>query len=765
MVAKPTSGSRRLGLRHLLLAVALAAAACDRQGDTGTVVDDRPMAEAVFVGGEVCSGCHPVEAARWQGSHHDLAMQDAEVATVLGDFDNAEFRYGDIMTRFYRRDGEFRVSTDGPDGVQGEFVVTQTFGADPLQQYLIEFDDGRVQVLSVAWDSRPADQGGQRWFHLYPDESIDYRNPLHWTGVYQRWNSMCADCHSTNLIKGYDPETDRFDTRYASIDVGCEACHGPGSVHAADPAIPPPALPGGTHSWVFNEGESIASRLPAEAPQAEIAVCAQCHSLRAQLTDAHLPGEPLLNGYRPALLSEGLYHADGQILGEVYVYGSFLQSAMAAAGVVCSDCHEPHSGALRSEGNGVCAQCHLASTYDRVEHHRHAAGSDGAACAACHMRAETYMVVDPRRDHSFRVPRPDLTDSLGSPNACNDCHDDQTSEWAAARVGEWYPDGRQNEAHFGQALQAGRAWSADARTQLIALIGDPDAPAIVRATALSLLAERMVQADSAVLEQSLNDDDPIVRLGAVEAAAALPLESRASLVQRLLTDDLLALRVAAGRVLLNARNLLSARRQSDLDAAMAEYLVVQRFNSDRSEGRLNAAIVAIDEGRLADAERLLIDAISRQPADTALHVSLAELYRSMGRTAESEQILRDGLDANPDDAAVPLSLGFALVRGDRASEALPYFEQAAAIATGEPYYQYVLAIANNDAGNADRALEQLRAVNARFPGHAESLFALITVLRDTGAIEEAYQHAERLNAMSPGDPDVRALLRELEQRL
>ncbi|HEY5665732.1 MAG TPA: tetratricopeptide repeat protein [Gammaproteobacteria bacterium] len=764
MLAKQQSANGRgLFSRAWLLIPLSGLAACGppQQPEATAVVE----AEASYVGGESCAGCHREQTELWLGSHHDLAMQAATEATVLGDFDGATLRHGDVTTQFLRRDGEFVISTDGPDGEPTEFSVSYVFGVDPLQQYLLELGDGKIQALSIAWDSRPEADGGQRWFHLYPDENIDYLDPLHWTGVFQRWNTMCADCHSTNLEKRFDFAADEFATRWSSIDVDCEACHGPGSVHAANPQVPPPALPARDHGWVFTAGARIASREPAATGAQQVEVCAQCHSLRTQLTDAHEPGQPLLDGYRPSLLEEGNYHADGQILGEVYVYGSFMQSAMAAAGVTCSDCHEPHSARLRAEGNAVCAQCHLATAYDQPGHHRHEPQSEAARCVSCHMRAETYMVVDPRRDHSFRVPRPGLSATLGAPNACTDCHSEESSAWAASRVAEWFPDGRWNAPHFGEALQAGRNWAADNHLQLSALVADTSQPAIARATALSLLARQLSPADSGLIGTSLDDASPIVRLAALDASAALAPAPRIDLAQRFLTDELLALRTAAARALLPARSQLSPGRQADLDAALAEYLSIQTFNSDRAQGALNSAAVAADLGQFDAAERLLLAAIERHPAETALSVNLAEIYRNRARADDAEAVLREALAAHPEDPALLLSLGFALVRTERADEALGHFEQAAASADGDPYYPYVLAIALNDAGESERAIELLRGVHDRFPGHVDALFALATMLRDTGSAREAYDYAVALSEIRPGAADAISLLRELEQGL
>jgi predicted CXXCH cytochrome family protein len=339
-----------------------------------------------------------------------------------------------------RATGKFFVNTDGPDGKLRDYEIKYTFGVYPLQQYLVEFPDGRLQALSIAWDSRPKKDGGQRWFHLYPNERVTYDDELHWTRPSQNWNFMCADCHSTDVRKNYDPATDKFQTRWAEISVGCEACHGPGSHHLEWAATQSPPLPKGEEAnrtdrglsarlderrgitWSVNPASGNAVRSEPRAAEREIEVCAQCHARRGQIAEGYRAGKPLLDYYHPALLTPPLYHSDGQQRGEVYNWGSFLQSKMYASGVTCSDCHNPHSGKLRAEGNTLCATCHLPSKYGTGAHHHHKPASAGASCVSCHMPTTTYMMVDPRHDHSLRVPRPDLSVKFGTPNACNGCH-------------------------------------------------------------------------------------------------------------------------------------------------------------------------------------------------------------------------------------------------------------------------------------------------------------------------------------------------------
>jgi predicted CXXCH cytochrome family protein len=329
-------------------------------------------------------------------------MQEAREDTVLGDFKNANFELRGKRWRFFRsKDGRFVVSAEGPDGALHDYDVDYTFGVEPLQQYLVSFPGGRQQALPVAWDSNK-----RRWFYLFPGKDIPPSDWLHWTRQGQNWNAMCADCHSTNVTKGYDPETDTFQTRWSELSVGCEACHGPGSLHA-DWA----RLSASKRDKAKDHGLVTHT---ANAPNhAQVELCATCHSRRAQFADQGRPGAPLLDRYLPVLLSPGLFHADGQILDEDFEFQSFTQSKMFAKGVKCTNCHDAHSGEVYAQGNALCTRCHAASSYDGPAHHFHqvlVAGkpNPGALCVSCHMPGKDYMVLDFRRDHSLRIPRPDL---------------------------------------------------------------------------------------------------------------------------------------------------------------------------------------------------------------------------------------------------------------------------------------------------------------------------------------------------------------------
>ncbi len=428
--------------------------------------DVRPPA-AEFVGSRRCAPCHAAQHAAWSASQHQTAMQEPNSTTVLGDFSDAKFSKDGIDSTFFKRGDEHWVRTDGPDGKIGEFQIRYTFGIAPLQQYLIYLGGGRLQALGIAWDARAKEEGGQRWFHLYPGRSVKAGDPLHWTGIDQNWNYQCAYCHSTNLKKNYEAESGRFQTSWSEISVGCEACHGPASNHvtwATKAAGWDKFEAGKGFAAIFDERRGVSwptsdhgrpARTVPRSSAKEIEACAACHARREQFADTPADQTKLFDAFRPSLLEPGLYHADGQQRDEVYTYGSFLQSKMHAAGVTCSDCHDPHSGKLRASGNAVCTQCHEASRFDLAAHHHHEAGSKGAECASCHMPTTIYMGVDARHDHSLRIPRPDRSQILGTPNACNQCHKDKAAAWAKDAIKSWFPSPNLGYHDFAEAFERG----------------------------------------------------------------------------------------------------------------------------------------------------------------------------------------------------------------------------------------------------------------------------------------------------------------------
>ncbi len=745
---------------------------------------DALLASATYTGRQSCAGCHPREQDLWSGSHHDLAMQVADEETVLGDFEGATHTYFDVTSTFYKLEGKFYVRTDGPGGELRDYEIAYTFGVSPLQQYLIEFPGGRYQALGIAWDTRPKEAGGQRWFHLYPNEPILHDHVLHWTGRDQTWNFMCASCHSTDLRKNYDFETDSYETTWSEVDVSCEACHGPGSSHIAwaegGGAAPDRKTPaddvddaslgllvrlgrGGARNWTIDATTGTASRATPLRSSAQVDVCAPCHSRRAQVGDDYVPGRPLLDTYQPRLLTEELYYADGQIYEEVYVYGSFLQSKMYHAGVTCSDCHDAHSLTLHATGNALCSTCHLSAKFDSPSHHFHQPGSAGASCVDCHMATRTYMVVDPRRDHSLRVPRPDLSVKLGTPNACNACHGERSAEWAAQRVDEWYGPERLADTHYGELLHTARVGEVGAEAALASLAGDTAQPSIARATALSLLPRYMTRASAQTVQRALDDKDPLLRLAALDALEVVEPGERVNLAYPLLSDSLRAVRIQAARVLaaVPPDNMTPAQRVR-VERGISEFIEAQLVNADRAEAHLNLGILYATRGQFADAEAAYRTALRLEPSFVQAYVNLADLYRAQGRDVDGERALLEALDIAPDEAATHHALGLLLARQQRLAEALGELARAAELDPDNPRFAYVYGVALNSSGDADRALTVLERAHQRRPDDTQVLYALVTINRDTGAFDAALRYARKLVERAPQDPGARQLLEQLQ---
>ena len=723
-----------------------------------------PTETALFVGRDICVECHEQAASLYIGSDHDLAMQPANDKTVLGNFSNESFSHSDVTSTFSKPDGTYFVSTDGPDGALHEYPIAYTFGVRPLQQYLVELPGGRYQALSICWDDRPAQDGGKQWFHLYPNEKIDHADPLHWTKPLQNWNYMCAECHSTNLQKHYDVKEDRFATTWSEIDVSCEACHGPGSVHvnwarkaargdgdydtSNDGLLVRLRVPDESY-WTFDEGAVTARRNVPLASNNQVESCGRCHSRRAQVWPEYRHGKPLADTHRVALLDEGLYHADGQILDEVYVHGSFLQSRMYHAGVTCTDCHEPHSAGLQAIGNGVCARCHLAPVFDTPEHHHHIPGPEGAQCVDCHMPSRNYMVVDPRRDHSFRVPRPDLTVKLGTPNACNGCHADQSPQWASETVVGWYGPERSTRFHFGEALHAGRRGLTEAETLLLKVIHNEDESGIARATAVNLLRSHLSPRSLTAIERALVDDDPLVRRSAASLLDALDVQTRWRLGSPLLTDPIRTVRLEAISALANVpTDAQIPQRREAFQRVVAEFREAQRFNADRPEAHVNLGNLEAGLGRVTQAEDAYRRAISMQPSRVPAYVNLADLLRATGRDAEGENVLRDALAIAPDSASVHHALGLLLIRQRNEEEAIGHLAQAVERRPDESRYAFVYGIALHDTGDIGAALTVLEQAHAGSPADRNVLQALISYNMELGNRETALQWARKLEDLS-----------------
>ena len=706
-------------MRPYLVLLCLFCTGCAQEKVT---TEERQLVEKTYVGSAQCAECHAQEYKLWQGSHHQRAMEVATPDSVEGDFEDARFDYFGVMSRFHRQGGEFFVDTDGPDGELQTYRVAYTFGVEPLQQYLLEYEGGRYQTLGVTWDDVR-----ERWYHLHADAQVNHEDILHWTQPSATWNYMCADCHSTNLQKNYDVSAGTYATIYSEISVGCEACHGPGSAHAES---------------------GLAEDISNPADQ-QINGCAQCHSRRSHLKEGFTPAASFFDHYVPVLLQEDLYHADGQILDEVYVYGSFAQSKMHQAGVECSDCHEPHSAQLKFEGNALCTQCHNEvgrpdfptlplADFDSPTHHKHV--GEGAMCVSCHMPDKVYMGIDARRDHSFRIPRPDLSKALGVPNACNQCHVNQSVDWAVAHAEEWYGE---RPDHFGTVFAQARVGLPEAEADLVVIASDQTKAGIVRATASSLLSRYQLYASARVIQRNLKDADPIVRIGALQGAMRFAPQERWRMVQSLLDDPLLAVRVSAVRALLNVVSQIDEAAQNQFRPHVEKYIGVLMLNADSAEGQSGLAAAYEALGDRVMAEQALRQSLELNSQWVPARVNLADLYRRTGRDHLGGAELQRALDIVPDSEDVLIALALWHVRQGQTDQGVPLLEKAWRLSPYTGDYAYLYMVALNSTGRPEAALgvaDQYLVERS----DRRIIELAFTVARDAGLTEKQKEYGRRL---------------------
>jgi tetratricopeptide (TPR) repeat protein len=666
-----------------------------------------------YVEGKLCADCHHEESRAWTGSHHDRAMEEPSPASVLGDFSGTTFEGHGLWARF-RREGEvYWIDTRTGNEPARSYRVRYTFGVSPLQQYLLELREGRLQAFTVAWDTRK-----KAWFHVQPERGQAKDDPYHWSGIYQNWNSMCADCHSTGLRKNYDAQTDGFSTRFEAIDVGCQSCHGPGSRHVA-----------WAKSGARGADPGLVRSFQKDDPATEIESCAACHARRSRVSAEPRAGASFWDEYRPALLEEHLYFADGQVRDEVFEYGSFAQSRMYQHGVRCSDCHEPH-GLEAESGNALCTKCHSltpkvsrfttlalkSKDFDSPAHHHHSPGSEGARCVSCHMPERTYMQVHARRDHSIRIPRPDLSLSLGTPNACTQsCHAERGDAWARDQLAAWFPG--EKPRHYGEVFHAARS-GKDATTDLAKLVLDESQPAIVRATALDLLARSPLECIDAAA-RARKDPSPLVRAAAIACAEGLA-PGRVPFVRWVtsgLSDERALVRQEAARILSNVPGLsLGSKERERLAAVRAKLEARHRAELDLPDGSFHLAVLANAEGATDRAMAGYRRALELDAAFTPAAFNLATLYETLGQRSNAEATLLAALARTPDDAELHYSLALVRAGLEKFEEAALAFEQAERRNPERPRLQHNYGLVLTKLGRTDEArvkLERARELESR----------------------------------------------------
>ena len=734
---------------------------------------DFDVSKATFVGRESCVQCHEKEYNDYLGSDHDMAMDSATDKTVLGDFNNATFTRNGFTSKMYKKDGKFYVHTKGPDGKPGDFQIAYTFGYQPLQQYLVPFEKGRLQCLQITWDT-----DRKVWYHL--SDSIHHGTVikpddwLYWTNNGQNWNGMCAECHSTNLRKNYNPKTHDYHTTWSEIDVSCEACHGPASKHLKWAELPKEKRTHYAHEGLVVQTSNISS-------DQLISQCAYCHARRSSFEDFIHPRKDLFNIIKPQLPIEPSYHVDGQILDEDYVYSSFTQSKMYMNNVRCTNCHDVHSLKVKYNGeNKLCLQCHIKADYDTPKHHFHKyPGSEGkpivlnngkriievgegSKCINCHMPGQYYMGVDFRRDHSMRIPRPDLTIELGTPNACNSqCHTDKSPQWAESFTKKWY--GMKRRPQFGEAFSKAINGDTTSIQDLINWTTDSLNPPIIRAAATKYLGGFPSQKSIEVLTDMLHDKSAMVRSEAVSAFPPISSNQFVKYIAPLMQDSVRMVRLDATFAMsfIPVKDMDTATKRI-FDRNVKEYIKVMNYSADFAASRVNMANLYSNLGNYKKAEENFLEAIRIDNLFYPAKVNLAMLYNKTGRNNQAEKLLKEVLSQNPDMSDVYYSLGLLMAEKKEYQSAATYLQQAAKLMPDRPRVWYNLALVEQYLQHTKEAEKAFLKVTELQPQNSEYLAALIDFYLKTGNNKAAHKHLLQWIKIHPEDQSAQQLINKID---
>lgn len=635
---------------------------------------------AAFVGSATCKSCHAKEYQDWKLSDHFKAMEIPNDSSVLGNFNGQTLNADGVKSTFFKKDGKFLINTEGDDGLNHDFTVKYSFGYFPLQQYLIEFPGGRLQSTRVSWDSR-----NKKWFQQYANQKIPSHDWLHWTGNSQNWNTMCASCHSTNLQKNYDIETDSYKTTFHEINVSCESCHGAGKSHID------------YINGDYKSGNKIAGSMIkiAKGTDALLQVnnCAPCHARASALStdafNATVHTKEIMDHLIPEIPSTEHFFADGQANDEDYIYTSFAESKMFARGVVCSNCHNPHTGKLVLTGNAACMKCHT-KNYDAPSHTFHPVGTAGAECKNCHMPGKVYMGNDLRYDHTFRVPRPDLSVKYATPNACNNCHTNKSAQWSADAVVKWY--GPNRIYHFAEDLIPGsKENDVNATKHLIKLLNDTSSPAIIQATAANYLRNNPTQESFNALLKCLNNTNAQVRYRALKSLANFPSENWENQAAALFSDPVKAVRIAAAELYNGIATKKIPPNQfeafSKAKQELESYLV---FQSDFSVGNIMLGDYFLKQQNYLNAEKYYLRGLKKDSSINYARLNLSAVYNAQNKNNEALGVLLEAKKLDTKNERIYYNLGLLYHELKNESEAEACFAKAIELKSTNPrvYYNY-----------------------------------------------------------------------------
>ena len=669
----------------------------------------QPEIFARFAGSKTCAECHKDAYNKWTNSHHGLAERVLLSSDPVADL---------------------KVS------------VNRVVGVHPLRQFLVPTNNGRLQATELAFDPVK-----HEWFNIFGEENRQPGEWGHWTGRGMNWNSMCATCHNTRLRKNYDATTDSYKTAAAEMSVSCESCHGPMATHVQWQRKTP------------GKNDPTIRRL---SKTQMLSACAACHTRRTELDGEFEAGADFFDHFGLTIPDESdLYYPDGQVRDENYEVVSFMSSRMHAAGVSCNDCHEPHSSKPILQGNDLCMRCHTGTTQPpapRIEplaHSHHKLGSTGNSCVACHMPTTVYMQRHPRHDHGFTIPDPQLTKETGTPNACNRCHTEKSTDWAIEHTEAWYGEKMNRPSHT-RARHVASARKGD--TNIIASLIEMSRaePLPVWRGVGTVLLERFAEHPAAqvTLAEKTKDPSPLVRAQAVRGLSALlPMPSAQENLRSLLSDPSRSVRVAAAWALHHEIDTNST--------AGKELLASLNFNTDQPLGAMQHGTFYLDRNDPHRALSWFEKSVAWDPKSAPFRQALAIASSTLNRHNDAIEQLRAACQLAPKEAHYRYSLGLAYNEAGRQREAIAALEEAVKLDDSHALAWYNLGLGYSALSDDERALAALAKAEILDQQSARVPYARATILIRRGQTAHARSALSRVLELQPGFAPAHELMRSL----
>jgi tetratricopeptide (TPR) repeat protein len=494
-------------------------------------------------------------------------------------------------------------------------------------------------------------------------------------------------------------------------------------------------------------------------PQLQLNTCAPCHARKSDIAQEMIRSSEIMDDLIPQVISNDFYYADGQIREEDYEYSSFTQSKMFHNNVRCSNCHNPHSGKLMVIGNDLCMSCHEPK-YNTKEHHFHPIETEGAQCISCHMPVKTYMGNDHRRDHSFRIPRPDQSVVFGTPNTCTSCHTDKSNTWAANAVKNWY--GPERAYHFSDDLLPGSELTDKSEKHLIKLLADTLQPEIARATAVYYLSAIQTKRTADALLKALSDAKPLVRYHAVRALASFPPDVWIQQAYPNLSDKVRAVRIATADLYHQLTpEALPAEARTAYAAADAENRRYLAYQTDFAVGNVMLADFAMKDNDQVNAIKYYLRGLQKDSLMNYARLNLSAAYNSVGKNPEALQTLNEAAAIDPQNERIFYNLALLQYEMKNVPAAIENFEKAVKLGSVNSgvYYNYGLMLQQQ--GKIKEAESVLKKGYALTPRAANINYALAYLYINQNKMEQARLHARALREVDPNNPQYESLYRSL----